>query len=229
MAKENSISLSVEQLIENLSTDCQESVEEEAYVQSVPESIRQSFTPDSKKFIESIKNLEKEKFDLYTKEVEELCRKYYSWPAEQRLQFKHQLVTKFIDINKKFGIAIPPVLLLLLNIGSFIFNLLRFILVLRKKRERQTVFAEEVEEHFEDNTFDTAKEQVVFENWFLDKFKNLFKSKILPVIIDGAIEFLQEKRELILEVLVYSIKSGLEKALDNLKDLLSKNKNEFLS
>jgi hypothetical protein len=247
------VNLSLDDLINKLndeSVSAEEEFQQEFGETAIPESIQSALVPESERFTTAIKKMPPDQFETYSKEIESLCKWYYGLKAPSRREQKARLVREFIEVNRKYGIAIPPVLLLLLNIGSFIFSLLRFILELRRRRQqpvqKKPVIGDEVEKRYESEpvpphdeyhelepqTPDDRPEQVfgniVFEGWLSDKFKNIFKEKVLPVVLDGAVEFLEQKRELLLDVLVSSIKSGLETALNRLVTSLKNRKQEFL-
>jgi len=220
-------SLPLDELINKLDNESANSDEEENFEQ-IPDSVRETFLPESNKFVKTIKNLPPDKFDQYSSEVEELCRRFYGRKSRLSREEKAKLTSEFTAINRKYGIAIPPVLLLILNIGNFVINLLRFILELRKNKQKQKSIGDLLDNIDEPSYEEEDKPLIKYEGWISNKFKEMFKTKILPIVINGSAEFLEQKKDLIIDILVAAVKDGLNSAIDKLVVKLRSNQQELL-
>jgi hypothetical protein len=220
-------SLSLDELIQKLDNESTNSDEEDSFEQ-IPDSVREAFLPESNKFVKTIKNLPPDEFDQYSSEVEELCRRFYGRKSKLSREEKTKLISEFTAINRKYGIVIPPILLLIFSIGNFVINLLRFILLLRKKKQEQKSIESLLDDMDEPSYEEEDKPHIVYEGWISDKFKEMFKTKILPIVINGTAEFLEQKKDLIIDILVAAVKDGLNSSLDKLVVKLRSNQQELL-
>jgi len=221
-------SLTLDELINKLDNESANSDEEENFEQ-IPDSVREAFLPESNKFVKTIKNLPPDEFDQYSSEVEELCRRFYGRKSRLSREEKAKLINEFTAINRKYGIAIPPVLLLILSIGNFVINLLRFILELRKNKQKQKSIGDLLD-NIDEPSYEEEEDKphIKYEGWISNKFKEMFKTKILPIVINGTAEFLEQKRDLIIDMLVAAVKDGLSSAIDKLVVKLRSNQQELL-
>jgi hypothetical protein len=159
-----------------------------------------------------LRNLPDDVLEEYANELEELYKnKVYGRGGRLRDNEKAEVVARFKEISKKYGIAFPPVLMLLLSVGSFVFNLIKFILFLRDRRKKQPKVQHEEKPVFGEK---------VYEGWVTDKLLSVFKTKILPKILINLGKLLDEKREIIKDLVVSAIRDGLESALAKLSNKL---------
>jgi hypothetical protein len=168
-----------------------------------------------------LRDLPDDVLEEYANELEELYKtKIYGREGRLRDNEKAEVVAKFKEISKKYGIAFPPVLMLLLSIGSFVFNLIKFILFLRDRRRKQpAVQHEDKEAQYKDEDKPVFGERA-YEGWITDKILSIFKTQILPKILINLGKLLDEKREIIKDLVISAIRDGLESALTKLSNKL---------
>lgn len=209
----------------------------DAEINESAKELEEDETPISREFLvegteklETLKrrvsDLDDEQLNSYADKLEELCRRYYGRNKRHlSAEEKARLIAEFKEISASYGIAFPAVLLILLNVGSFIFSLIRFILFLRDRRRKnqQSASRPKIGSYIQEQ-----EQPVVREGWLRDKLLNYFKTSILPSLVLGAADLLEKKKDLLVNILADTLREAIDSALTGLPDRLRRNYQELI-